>query len=476
MKARNIIKNMNIAQKAAVWFVVCGILQKGISFITTPLFTRMLTAEEYGMYSAYLSWLNIFTIIITFRLEAGVFNKGMEKFPEMRAVYTSSMQGLSTVLLLVAFVIYLIFSKPIQMLIELPQQIILLMFLEIGFIPAYNFWIRRKRYEFQYRQIVAVTLLLALTNPLLGVLLVRLSSGNRGVARIVSVVLSQSAIGAVLYIYNLKKGKRFYHQSYWSYAIRFNFPLIPHYISLYILQHSDRVMIQKICGLEAVALYSVIYNYSVVLNTVLESFNHALVPWLYQTLGNKAFKQIREKINLLFECFAAVLLVFALVSPELCYKLYPSKYHGAVTLVPMISGSLLFIFFYTMMANIEFYYERRKTTMVISICGAGLNIALNAVCIPRFGYKAAAATTLVCYIAFFVLHSLYLYWLERNEIKVSVVDWRTVRIVLLTYVMAMVAVSLIHNAVLRYGAVALIVGLFLMKRRWIQQNETEAKG
>ena len=476
MKALSVIKNMNMASKAAVWFVICGILQKAFSFLTTPLFTRMLTATEYGMYSAYLSWLNIFTIIITFRLEAGVFNKGMAKFPEMRDVYTSSMQGLSTVLLLGAFVIYLLFSKSIQMIVELPQQIILLMFLEIGFLPAYNFWTRRKRYEFQYRQIVAVTLLLALLNPILGVLFIKLFSGNRGIARIISAVLAQSAVGAVLYIYNLKKGKCFYHSMYWKYAIRFNLPLIPHYISLYILQHSDRVMIQKICGFEAVALYSVIYNYSVVLNTVLESLNHAIVPWLYQALENGAFGHIKKKINKLFGWLAAMLLVFTSVSPELCDRLYPPRYYDAVNLVPMISGSLLLIFLYTMMANIEFYYEHRKATMVISVCGAGLNIALNAVCIPFFGYKAAAATTLICYVAFFASHSLYLYWLERSEIRASVVGWKAVWSVLFTYAVAVVALTIIRNAALRYGIVALVVGLLWMRRKWEQQIETEVEG
>ena len=53
---------MNVTAKASIWFVFCSLMQKGISTITVPIFTRLMSTEEYGVYSLYLSWFSILTI------------------------------------------------------------------------------------------------------------------------------------------------------------------------------------------------------------------------------------------------------------------------------------------------------------------------------------------------------------------------------------------------------------------------------
>ena len=55
-----------------------------------------------------------------------------------------------------------------------------------------------------------------------------------------------------------------------------------------------------------------------------------------------------------------------------------------------------------------FYFEKSKFVMVASVSGAVLNIVLNVICIPLFGYQAAAYTTLVCYIAFCFAHYIFM--------------------------------------------------------------------
>ena len=36
--------------KAGLWFFICTVLQKGIVFLTVPIFTRLLTTEQYGLF------------------------------------------------------------------------------------------------------------------------------------------------------------------------------------------------------------------------------------------------------------------------------------------------------------------------------------------------------------------------------------------------------------------------------------------
>ena len=59
--------------KAGLWFFICTVLQKGIVFLTVPIFTRLLTTEQYGLLTVYQSWMAIISVFTTLNLSAGVF-------------------------------------------------------------------------------------------------------------------------------------------------------------------------------------------------------------------------------------------------------------------------------------------------------------------------------------------------------------------------------------------------------------------
>ena len=67
-------KNMSLPLKAALWFTLCQFIQKGIGMLTTPIFTRLLSTEEYGRTSAFLSWADIVIPIITLSAWRGMMN------------------------------------------------------------------------------------------------------------------------------------------------------------------------------------------------------------------------------------------------------------------------------------------------------------------------------------------------------------------------------------------------------------------
>lgn len=52
-------QGMPVQVKASFWFLICSFLQKGISVLTTPIFTRLLTTVEYGRYNVFNSvWID----------------------------------------------------------------------------------------------------------------------------------------------------------------------------------------------------------------------------------------------------------------------------------------------------------------------------------------------------------------------------------------------------------------------------------
>ena len=97
--------SLSLQAKAAIWYTVCNLLQKGISLIAVPLYTRILTPEQYGVYTVFLSWLEIFEIIATFRLSWGGYIVGLTKYADDRNRYTSSIQSLGFTITSIALIV-----------------------------------------------------------------------------------------------------------------------------------------------------------------------------------------------------------------------------------------------------------------------------------------------------------------------------------------------------------------------------------
>ena len=106
-KLSNKIKAIPEGVKASAAYTVCSILQRCLSMITMPLFTRILTQEQYGQYSVYLSWMNILTIFITLNMAYGSFSKAMVKFDNDRHGYVAAVQNVTLVLAGAFLLLYL---------------------------------------------------------------------------------------------------------------------------------------------------------------------------------------------------------------------------------------------------------------------------------------------------------------------------------------------------------------------------------
>ena len=68
-------KKMSTAVKCSLWFTVANIIQRGVNVIVTPIYTRLLTTEEYGLYSVFMAWFEILVIFATMYLYRDVVDK-----------------------------------------------------------------------------------------------------------------------------------------------------------------------------------------------------------------------------------------------------------------------------------------------------------------------------------------------------------------------------------------------------------------
>ncbi len=393
------IKSIPIEARASVAYTMCSILQQGLSFITLPLFTRMLTTDEYGQYSVYSSWSAIIVIFITLNLPFGSFLTAMVKYREERDRYIASIQSIFLMLGGFFVALYLPFQNLWNKLFDLPTYIVLIMVVEVVANAALQCWTGKKRYEYKYVSVIVITLAVSVLAPVTAYFFV-INSGEKGLARITGYALINIIFGGCLLIYNFAKGKTAYSKKFWKYALSFNIPLIVYYLSQVAFNQTDRIMINHYCGTGKVAIYGVAHSLAMLLTFVLNAINNSYVPWFYEKITAG-----RQEENKKIACYIAVLMAFLLMgvvslAPEIVLILAGEVYREAVWIVPPVALSVLLLFYAQLFINVEFYYEEKKLLVYASIGAAITNIILNSILIPNISYIAAGYTTMISYILF----------------------------------------------------------------------------
>lgn len=462
-------KNLGSVQvKASLAYTICSIIQKGLSFLTLPIFTRLLTLEQYGQCSIYFSWSAIIAIITTLNLPYGTFSKAMVKFEDSREQYISTVQMICIVLTLFLLVLYIPLREYINRFLELPTFLVLILLAEIIANLAMQCWMGKARFEYRYKSVIILTLLTSLLMPAVGLIFVLLFE-EKGYARIIGYALITVLVGTVFLVRNFIKGKSFFRKDMWKYAFGMNGVLIVYYLSQVIFNQSDRIMISHMLGMDQAALYSVAYNLAIILTFVVDAINNSYVPWLYGKIKEDK-QQENKKISILLSILIAFLLLGIIaLAPELIYVIAGKEYIEAKWVVAPIAMSLLLLFYSQQFINIEFYYEKKYLLVIAAIFAAVLNIGLNFWLIPIYGYVAAGYTTLISYFVFAVSNYLtVLFMMKKSKIENNIFNIPLMLAVLVVFIaIGFLAMFLYNYSIIRYVIIGVVLIAILAGSKWI---------
>ncbi|MCM1577857.1 MAG: oligosaccharide flippase family protein [Ruminococcus sp.] len=448
--------------------MICSFLQKGIQMITTPIFTRLLSTAEYGQYLVFNSWKGILSVSITLNLFYGVYEQGLVKFSEERNVLSSSLQGLTLVLALFWTIVYLAFCSFWNNVFSLTTVQMLAMIVIIWTTAAYNFWAAEQRVLYKYGRLVAVTMFASISDPVLSIIMV-VHSDDKATVRILSTMLIQLIAYTGLFAVQMIRGKKICSPRFWKYAVCFNLPLIPHYLSQTVLNSSDRIMIKNMIGESEAGIYGLAYSIALIMMLFNTAISQTLSPWTYQKIKDKHELEIAPVGYSTLIMVAVLNLALIAFAPEAVRIFAPEEYYPAIWIIPPVAMSGYFIYTYSLFSAFSFYYEKSKMIMLSSVLAALANLGLNYIFINRFGYVAAGYTTLVCYI----IYSLGHFFLMKKICKEFCggrcpYSFRTIMSITIPFLTAGFLIMFSYNYIaIRYGAAALAVITAAIKRKKI---------
>lgn len=389
--------------KAALWYTISNILLRMISFITIPIFTRLLTVGEYGMASNFNAWTSLVYCFSGSCLVTAVI-RGRIEFESDYKRFLSAIQALSMVWCGVCAAILIAGMRLFSGWMHLEPICIVVMLLYLFVYPSQEFIQQSLKFDYRYKENIGITVFYTIGIVICSVILILLLPTNKAMGRILGSVLPTILIGTVLAVQIYKRGKTYFDRTYWKYAWKLSLPMIPHNLSMIVLGQLDRVMILSICGEAAAGKYSLAYGYGILLAVITNGINNAIQPRFYELLEKKEEKSLKVLGYKVMGIAAAVSAMLIAAGPMMLRILGTEEYMEARFVIYPVVAATLMQFFYQIFSVVEIYQKKTRYMAIGSVLAAVTNVLLNLWLIPIYGYVIAAYTTLFSYFLLMVFH------------------------------------------------------------------------
>lgn len=100
--------------KSGVVYTISTLFTRGLSIITVPIFTRLMSTEQIGIVNLYNSWYLLVSVVSTLSLTSGGFQLAMNKYKDRRDQYESSVLTITSLMSFIFLVAYILFREKLD--------------------------------------------------------------------------------------------------------------------------------------------------------------------------------------------------------------------------------------------------------------------------------------------------------------------------------------------------------------------------
>jgi len=388
---------------------------KLINFIMLPFYTKWLSVDDYGIIDILTVLISCVVPILTLQLEQAMFRFLIDDNAQedQRKIISSGAFCIGAVMLIlnfVALIASLIYINQywFALVISMDFQCILTVLLQIA----------RGKGKNNYYAIDSI--IVAVVNVIIASILVRyFKMGVTGyfiaycISQFTGILYLTYTLSLMHFIkigsFELKKLKI---------MLRFSVPLIFNNISWWVLNASDKLIINTFLGVNANGLYAAAGKVPSIITIIFSVFQLA---WQESASRSNKEKDKEKFYSDVFEVlipFMCFITVGLLLGSKLTFTVFiNNKFLAAYCYVPILIVSILFYCISQYYGGLYIGLKFSKALGNSSIMAAALNFIINIIFVKSIGVWAACASTLVAY-AFLMVYRIIdikkYYQLEYN--------------------------------------------------------------
>ena len=388
---------------------------KAIGFVSIPIFTRLLTEEEYGILSVFYAYVPIFVVLLSLSTYNSVSRYYYENKDDFKEFLGTNLILLG-VILSITTSIYLLFSEKIYGFLKIPYPLPLLIVFVSIFSIIYSIYLQTLYPERQSKKVAITSISYSYTGLIIGIFLTLILPENRYMGRIIGSLVT-GLVFSVYFFYLLSpKMNLSFRKKHIIYIFSYTLPLLVSSLSDQILSQFDRIMINSIIDSKAAGFYSIGYNIGMLTLLVISAVQMSIGPDFFRYMKDSNFQKLDKLVDRMFSFVFIFGLGLILFGENILFFLSDPKFYAGVAVIPPVVAGYVFYGLFAYYSSYISYIKKNIYLMITTLIAGLTNIILNIIYIPKFGFVAAAYTTLVSY--FILFFSLWL--IEKYLLKLKI--------------------------------------------------------
>lgn len=393
-------KGKDLAKNTAIVSIgkICTQL---ITFFLLPVYTAVLSNEEYGVVDLLNTLTSLLLPIATLQIEQGIFRYLLD-CRENKEKQTTLITTVSKFILVQSAICILIFlcASPF---IHNEYKYFLMANLLMGILSSISLQICRglgdnKTYA------VGSFITGALTVILNVIFIVAFKWGAYGML----IATAISNLLCAIYVFVKKKIYKYIDikqndKKLLKDIVKYSVPLIPNMISWWIVSASDRTIISAVIGVAQNGIYSAANKFSGIFSTLYSVFNLTWTESASININSEDRDEFFSKIfDFIVRFFGSLCLGTIAVMPFVFGILVNEKFAESYYQIPILILGSVFNILVSFLGSVYVAKKLTKEIAKTSIIAAIINIVVNVALINQIGLYAASISTVIAYFAMFI--------------------------------------------------------------------------
>ena len=404
-------------------YAVGDVLVKGLNYLFLPIYAQYLSPAEYGLISIHDAIRMIAGILISFGLIGAIlrFVHVVQDQKDFRELFGAMWMFLVIVPGLICLFLLTFLNNERLVLFRtisfdpFIKYTLIIAYLSTAFILLPSTLFRAQQ---QARQYVLLGLFGAIAT-IVSILIFIVVRNEGAYGWIKGMVVGAGITSLVSILILLRLVKPNFSFNLLRPALVFSIPLMPHFMAQWILNVSDRMILERFVELPILGVYTLGYQFGLAYQVILIGINNALIPQYGKATKRTDEFELLRRMNTFYVLAILIIGLFiSLLGKDVVTTLFPSEYHSAMAYIPWVVLGYLSVGLYFIPTNfLTVGLGRSRGIAIASITAATFNVALNLILIPRFGAIAAAVNTAIAYSLLAVI--VYLLARQQGELPVE---------------------------------------------------------
>lgn len=440
-------------------FAIGNIATKLITFILVPIYTHILTTQEYGVVDLISTISMVLAPVLILNISESVMRFSLDKDANHNQIMSSGL-----LILISAAVLGMLIIPIVKLFDNLGEYSYYLYFYTIASASSQLFlcYLRGKERLLQYTLgNIINTFSVAILNI---IFLVVLKKGIAGylMAYIISNIITATYAFLVGNVFEVIKNFKI-NKKLTSEMLKYSLVLVPNVFMWWIMNSADRIVITTVVGAAANGIFAIAYKIPSLISTVAGIFNQA---WSYSAIREDESDDKESYTNNVYRGFFMVVSIAALgmmmILKPFMHFYVNEAYYSAWKYTPYLIIGFVFQTLGTFLSTPYTVNKDSKGFLFSATFGAVVNIALNFLLVFKWGITGVAIATCASYIAVFFYRVID----TKKYIKMDVFNKRYLFIMAILF---MQAVTVYSESIFSYIllVVFFLLGVILQYKTWL---------